>query len=488
MEQNQNLSSTQGQQLLQEQKLMPQQMLSLDILSIPLMDLENRLNEEMTMNPVLEIQGELHENMDDLSRNPDNIYDPALSDDYSQAELQDKFDQVQQDDDSATWTDFIQNYADSTDLPDMPQNSDSRSLNEQRDYLFNSIAAEPSLLDILEDQLNLSDIAPVFFPLAREIIGNLDESGYLAVPLNEIAKRYEVSLHDAENILKQIQQFDPPGIAARTLEECLMLQLIRAGRQNSLLAVLVQNYLPLIAKNKLPFLIKKLNVSQDELNLALEELRKLNPHPANMFKSIHMEYIQPEVFVVPDGDEFKVQTNQNSCPRLMLSQNYLKMLEDPSVGEDTKTYIRQKMTYGKMLIHSLDQRESTILRIAELITAKQYEFMRKGPQALLPMTMQELADKMGFHEATISRAISGKYIQTPVGLFRFKDFFTTGFRSDSGDEVSSQGIKELIRNLIDSENNSKPYSDSKLVDLLKQQGFDVARRTVAKYREELGIP
>ena len=488
MNQHQSLSPLQGQQIAQEQKLMPQQMLSLDILSIPLMDLENRINEELIQNPILEIADGQTDYSNDSA---DEYEDPAntLPQESSHAgELQDKFEQMQQDDDSATWTEFLQNYADWADIPDLPQNSDSNSINERRDYLFNSVAAEPSLQDMLENQLSLSDISRHSMPVAEEIIGNLNNSGYLAVPLSEIAARHHIPVEEAEKILKQVQQFDPPGIAARTLEECLLLQLERSGRKDPLLTLLIQHYLPQIAKNKLPVLAKELNITFDELNTALQELRKLNPCPAAAFDESQPEYILPEVTVIPDDGEFKIQTNQDACPQLILSQHYLKMLEDPSTGEETKAYIRQKVNYGKMLMHSLNQRSATILRIAELITAKQHDFMLKGPEALQPMTMQELADKMGFHEATISRAVAGKYMQTPVGLFRFKDFFTSGFRSDSGSEVSSQGIKERIRELIDREDAAKPYSDSKLVDLLKQQGLDVARRTVAKYREELGIP
>ena len=226
----------------------------------------------------------------------------------------------------------------------------------------------------------------------------------------------------------------------------------------------------------------------DELSQAVQELRKLSPHPASAFTPDQPSYVVPEASVVPDGDEFKVIPNQESYPRLLISRRYVQMLDDPNVNDETKSYIRQKLSSGKNLIRSLEQRESTIIRIANLIVSKQYEFMKKGPEALLPMTMQEIADKLGLHETTISRAIANKYLQTPVGLFRFRDFFSSGFRSETGDEVSSTGIKEQIREIVSGENTSSPYSDSKIAELLKQKGFDVARRTIAKYREELGIP
>ena len=319
------------------------------------------------------------------------------------------------------------------------------------------------------------------------MIGSLDETGYLKTPAAEIAQSVNCTMDEAEQALALVQSFEPPGIAARDLKECLLLQLKAAGSQNQDLIRLIKNHLDDLAHNRLPLIAKKMNITLDHLNELIEELRLLNPHPGNAVTPSTPLYVVPEVIVEKDGDSFRIVQNDPFSGRLSISDRYMKMLEDPAVSPEDKAYIRSKIADGKLLIHNIDQRKSTIRRIAELIVSTQYDFMKYGAKALKPMTMQQAADKLGLHETTISRAVANKYMQTPVGLFEFKFFFSGGFQSEKGEEVSSHAIKDMIQELVSKEDPAKPLSDSKLSKLLKERGFDVARRTVAKYRDELSI-
>jgi RNA polymerase sigma-54 factor len=290
-----------------------------------------------------------------------------------------------------------------------------------------------------------------------------------------------------EEMIRAIQQFDPPGIGARDLKECLLLQLEALGKSNSKVAYLVKHHLDDLAKNRLPHISKKMNLSLVELQGVIDEVRKLNPNPGLSLVPDNPIFVAPEVFVERKGDAFVVMTNKDSLPRLRVSKTYLKMLDDPNISCEAKTYIKEKIIRAKNVMRSLVQRESTIKRIADVIVDEQYEFFLKGIEFLKPQTMQKVADKLGLHETTISRATTNKFMQTPHGLFEFKFFFSGGYQANNGEEMSSKSVMEKIREMILAEDSESPLSDQMITDELGKQGLNVARRTVAKYREELGI-
>ncbi|HPN84985.1 MAG TPA: RNA polymerase factor sigma-54, partial [Victivallales bacterium] len=259
------------------------------------------------------------------------------------------------------------------------------------------------------------------------------------------------------------------------------------GRSKSRAAYLVRHHLDDLAKNRLPQIAKKMKLSMDELSSVVDEIRKLNPSPGRSLVHENPIFVSPEVFVEKKGDSFVVSTNKDSVPRLRISKTYMGMLDDPNVSREAKAYIRDKIIRAKNVMRSIAQRESTIKRIADVIVDEQYDFFVKGVEFLKPLTMQNVADKLGLHETTVSRAIANKFMQTQHGLFEFKFFFSGGYQSESGEGMSSKSVIEKIRDMIESEDPELPLSDKDISDALKKDGLNVARRTVAKYREGMGI-
>jgi len=480
--QPQSQSLALSNELRQEQILAPQQIQSLEILMAPMMELEERIVQEMEANPVLELEAPGSESSSEDSTGDDEGEGSEAEEQAASLEIQDAQDAQE------VYSERPEHVPEDSDeelnqliqlaegwqsaIPQLNPRSGSESEDEERrQRLFDSIVEEPSLQEQLLEQLRLAERDEETNKLAELIIGSIDDSGYLRSNLADLATAAEAEIHDVERALELVQSFDPPGIGARDLKECLLLQLERQGR----------------GKSKLAQIAKRMEISLDELNELIEELRLLNPHPGAAAAPDNPIYVVPEVFVEKVGDEFKIVANDNSLPRLRISNLYLKMLEDPRTPDEAKSYIRTKLSNGKTLIKSLELRQSTIRRIAEVIVSTQHDFLENGVEHLKPLTMQQVADKLDLHETTISRAIANKYMQTPCGLFEFKYFFTGGYQGASGEEISSRGVKEMIRDLIDREDSADPVSDSKIVDLLKERGLEVARRTVAKYREELGI-
>ena len=475
MELNQSLSST--LKTTMEQTLSPQLLKSLSILTMPVMELENQIALEMNANPVLELEDPEPEN-----ESPDLGVEDCDSFVPSQSGL----DTANFDENRDDFTENLEKNLESNGF-DSSSSSSADDADEKRQFLLDSIQAETSLQSDLLEQLSFTQCPKNLYAAAIYIIVSTGRSGYLETAPADIAQSSGATLDETLEALRLVQTFDPPGIAARDLAECLTLQLERKGMGNSKTAELVKNHLDDLAKNRLPKIAAEMNISLDELSELINEIKKLNPHPGLLLDTGKEAYVEPDVTLLRDGDEYKVEYNRNASPRLMLAKRYLDMLSDPSTDDETRKYIREKILSAKQLMHNLDQRKSTIERIAELIVSAQYDFFKLGKSALKPMTMKEIAEKLGVNETTVSRAVSGKYMATPKGLLKMRDFFTSGFSSETGDDVSNSSVKEMIRDLVSKENPEKPLSDSKLESMLAKQGLTVARRTVAKYREELGI-
>ena len=466
-----------GQQInqTQVQTQTPQQILSLNMLCAPLLELQEELTRELEVNPVIEMEPGFNEEqignpLADASAAAEN-QEPVKGgdDDRELAELIKLGD---------SWHDYLPSAAGSYDV----------DADKRRDFMFNSQIAQPTLQDNLLGQLRLAEITPKTRQVIEYIIGNIDDTGYFKGKMEELATSMGISIPAVDSAFEMIHSFDPPGVGARTIKENLLIQLRRKKVKNKKLYGLVENHLDELGRNKLPLIAKQMNISIDDVAALLEQLQTLNPFPGSAIAATQPAFVVPDLEIEKSPEGNFIISPDDNIPRLTFSQTYLDLLENPDTSKETKAYIREKMVNGKMLMRSLEQRQSTLRRIADVILDTQYDFFHQGVEQLHPMTMREVADKLGLHETTISRATANKYLKTPNGLFEFKFFFTGGYQSDAGEEVSSRSVKEQIREIIEDENGVKPLSDNKISAMLEAKGLKVARRTVAKYREALGIP
>jgi RNA polymerase sigma-54 factor len=468
----------QNQELRQEQVLAPQQIQSLEILLAPLLELQTKISQELEANPTLEQESPGNEELaGDVLTETDLAQKQSTGEEIKEHDDNGLMELIQLAD---TWHDSLPSHASST--------RNSPEDEEKRQHFFDSLTTEQSLQDQLLEQLRLIDADDKTRKLAELVIGSIDDTGYLRSILADLATVGEVDLKEMKKALSIVQSFDPPGIGAENLKECLLLQLKRNKNTNTQLTRLIRNHIDDIAANKLPVITRKMGISMDELHELMNKIRTLNPYPGSVISSSKPVYILPEVTIIEKDGNFSIISNEDHLPKLRISQLYLKLLEDPKTTQETKDYIREKLNKSKALMKSITQRQSTIAQIAEVILDTQYEFFKNGVEHMRPLTMQQVADKLDIHETTVSRAIANKYLKTPFGLFEFRFFFSTGYHSNDGEDISSKSVMEKIRDLIGKENTEKPLSDLKLTNLLKEQGLTVARRTVAKYREEIGIP
>jgi RNA polymerase sigma-54 factor len=319
------------------------------------------------------------------------------------------------------------------------------------------------------------------------IIGNIDDYGYLQASVDELAFSTNIPAEQITAVLQIIQSFHPPGVGARNLRECLLLQLERADRKETLEYKIVDLYFDALGKRRLPEISRGLGIDVDEVQDAVERIGHLEPRPGRAFLPDNDQYILPEVFVQKAGEEWLVTTNNEHVPHLRISNTYKDLMSQADSSGEVREYIREKIRAGKFLIKSLHQRQQTILNIANEIVHRQREFLEKGVAFLKPLTMLQIAEVVGVHETTVSRAVSGKYMQTPRGIFEMKYFFTSGIKTANGVGMSNTSVKDIISDMIKEEAPGKPLSDEEIVKLLAQKGIVIARRTVAKYRSELNI-
>lgn len=471
----QGLYQTQG--LRQEQILAPQQIQSLEILLAPLLELQAKVSQELESNPTLEQESAGNEDLaGDVLTETDSAQKESTGEEKREIDDDGLSELIQMAD---VWHDF---------LPMGNSINTSSEDEEKRQHFFDSLTTEQSLQDQLMEQLRIVDTDDKTRQLAELIIGSIDDSGYLRSILADLATVGEADMKEMKKALKLVQSFDPPGIGAENLKDCLLLQLKHKDEKNPQLTKLIRNHMEDIASNKLPVISKKMGITMNELHDLISQMRNLNPYPGSVLSPNDPVFILPEVTIEEKEGKFIIVSNDDHLPKLRISRLYLKLLEDPTTNQETKEYIREKLNKSKALMKSITQRQTTITQIAEVILDTQYEFFKNGVEDLRPLTMQQVADKLDIHETTVSRAIANKYIKTPFGLFEFKFFFSTGYQSKDGEDISSRSVMEKIRDLIAKEDTSKPLSDLKLAKMLKEQGLTVARRTIAKYREEMGIP
>ena len=358
---------------------------------------------------------------------------------------------------------------------------------ERRQHFMDSLVSETSLQEHLMQQAEMADFSPTALLALRHLVGGLDDRGFLTQTPADVALQTGLPLDAVQEALKVLRTFDPPGIGAQGLSDCLLIQLIAKGRGNSLAGRMIRDHFELLKRRRIPELARKLSAETDDVQSAIEEIGKLDPAPGRRFAEDNNRVVIADVTVERDDNEWKIHLNSDYIPRLRISSTYRDLIAKGTLSKDERDYLRERMRSGKFLIDSIEQRQRTIEKITREIINAQEAFFQNGVADLKPLTMTQIAEVVGVHETTVSRAIANKYIRTPHGIFDFKYFFTPGYQADSGASVSNTSVKEMIAELITTEDTTKPLSDQELVAKLLEKGITIARRTVAKYREELGI-
>ena len=469
---HQSFQQRQSQQLV----MAPQMRQSLKILQVAALDLRAAIQEELQSNPALE---ELP--MDDVSlekeaapadASADRREDPREELDFSK-DFQ-VLEKIGQD-----WQDHL---ADAGGV-----RAQTTEQEESRQHFFDSLTTETSLQSHLMQQADLAECPPPVREALRFLIGSLDDRGYLTASLADIALMASLPLETIQRAAQLLKSFDPPGIGAENLADCLLTQLTLKGRAQSVAARIIRDHFELLVRRRIPELARKTGLPAEIVQEAIGEIGTLDPAPGRRFADDSNRVVVPDVTVERDNGEWKIILNQDYIPRLRLSSTYRDLIAKGTLSKPERDYLREKLRSGKFIINAIEQRQRTIERITREIIGHQAEFFAEGVARLKPLTMQQIADIIGVHETTVSRALANKYIKTPHGVFEMKFFFTSGYQSQAGAAVANTSVKEMIADIIAGEDPAKPHSDQEIVALLKAKGLDLARRTVAKYREELGL-
>lgn len=476
----------------------PQQIQLMKLLQLPIMELEQRIKEELEINPALE---ESHE-YDDYEDNEPTVdhSDDGENDDYNDDEVDfskdDEFD--------------INDYLPEEDLDDYSYKLQANNYSSDDDAYEAPVVHEETFQDYLNQQLSYHDLTDEQLLIGEYIIGNLDDNGYLNRPVPNIVDDLLFTMNlsttekEVENVLRIVQQLDPPGIAARNLQECLLIQLQRMQAENQspymdykLSITIIKDYFEEFTKKHYDKIGKKLEVSNRELKPALDAILKLNPKPADASstgtKNIH--YITPDFFVSVRDGKIELSLDGRNVPELHVSKQYLKMMEEFSQSKDTRNmqeaalFVKQKIDSARWFIDAINQRQNTLYTTMKAIIDLQEDYFLTGDETQLkPMILKDVADRIGLDISTVSRVANSKYVQTPYGTFLLKFFFSEGITNDEGEEVSTREIKKILKDAVENEDKANPMTDEQLMFVLKDKGYPIARRTVAKYREQLGIP
>ncbi len=364
---------------------------------------------------------------------------------------------------------------------------DYMEMEDDKEYVspFHFIAKESSLWDYLKEQLRLIPLIKGLYRVGEYIIDNINENGYLTVDVENISSKFSMNLNNADEMIRLIQTFDPPGICARNLSECLMLQLKRKEIEDKVLENIILNMLEEVGEGKIQRIAKANDISLEKTREYIDIIKGLDPKPGIRLSSDTTRYIVPDVYIEKVDGHYIVSVNEDSVPQVKISNSYKRMLRNKNTPE--YMYVKEKLQSAIWLIKSIEQRMSTIKRVVTAILEYQIDFFEADSE-LRPLILKQIAEVTELHESTISRAVNGKYVQTPKGLFEIKNFFIKGIQNKSGEDISTSKIKNRIREVIEEEDQKKPFSDQQISDLLKNEGIDISRRTVAKYREEIGIP
>ena len=446
--------------LTQQLVITPQLQLAIKLLQLSRVELLDAIKEEVQVNPLLEL--------DEASVSERSGLEDSSKEPQEGENLSDLYDYLAMDDGRGpsfgTWSD---------DDDSSPETF---------------LAKRPTLVDHLLWQLKLSRFTPREEEIGTYLIGNIDDDGYLKVELSEVARLFHTSVEEVEDVLKRIQRFDPVGVGARDLKECLLVQLEVLGKDAPLLERIIKEHLEYLERGDHTGLARRLGVSPQEVVEALKVLSLLDPKPGRIYSSDETHYIVPDVYIQKVGNDFVVLLNDDGLPKLRLSPYYREMLkEGDDLSEEAKAYLKERFRSALWFIKSIHQRQRTLYKVASCIAEFQKDFLEKGIDHLKPLILRDVAEAIGVHESTVSRVTTNKYAHTPQGIFELKFFFNKGFHRD-GENVAVEAVKEKIRKIIASEDPRRPYADQAIVKILRSQNIDIARRTVAKYRELMGIP
>ncbi len=470
----QHLRQSLDLRLSQRLALTPSLLQKIELLQLNKLELEEMLNQELVENPILEEVSDEETPKDSTTDETVGEESPAQEEAPPSAE-RDSFDEID-------FRYFFDEYLDTGYKNREVDDSDDKPSFES------FLVRPPSLYDHLEWQLGLTETSSRIAEIAREIIGNINEDGYLLLSVEELCGLSGCSMEEADQSLKLVQSLDPPGIAARDLKECLTIQLDYLGLRDSLAWRIVQEHLALLEGHKLKQIASLTGSSFEEALQAIEVIKHLIPKPGQKYNPRKATYVQPEVTIAKVDDDFVIIQNDEGMPQLRLNAGYRELLKSNGVSGETKTFLREKFRSALDLLRSVNQRKQTIHRVCACIIKRQREFLEKGPVALHPMLIKDVANELGVHSSTISRVVTNKYVDTPQGVMELRKFFTMGIENPDGEELSMVQIKLKIKKLIGEENKAKPYSDNQIGQLLRRENVFITRRTVAKYREQMQIP
>lgn len=441
--------------LEQSQKLVmtPQLKQAIKILQLATIELDQYIEQQIEINPILEMN-----------------------------EAEEKYEEeiIKQKEEEINWKEYVEDF-DNYEYTKGVYNNDN-------DFNYeNIISRDTTLQEHLLFQYHITVFDYKYKEIGEYIIDNLNENGYLMSKVEDIASVFQEECSTVEDILQVIQTFDPPGVAARDLKECLLIQLKQMGISNEPVFNIIENYLEEVAQNKYPYIAKKLGITALEVQEICDFIRTLEPKPGRRFASVNNNYILPDAVIKKIGSEYLVILNDRNAPRLTIRDDYRKLLSNGEGDSEATKFLNEKLNSAIWLIRSIEQRRQTIYKVVEMIVKKQKNFFEYGKKHLKPMTLKEIADEIEVHESTVSRATNGKYVETPMGTFELKYFFSSGVEGFDGEGISAESIKNYIKEIVEVENPNKPLSDDKICKLLSNQGINISRRTVAKYRDDLNI-
>jgi RNA polymerase sigma-54 factor len=452
--------------LTQKLVMTPQLQQAIKLLQLSKLELIQSIHQELMENPVLE----------------EEVQEPAVEEKQGDSEVKEEKEKVEKKDEDFDWQNYLNDSMGSGYSVYEPYNDSDETPSYE-----NTLSNKTTLGDHLQWQLNLTSVDDECKRVGEHIIGNLDEDGYLRATMDELSAATGATIDTVKHALTQVQKFDPPGVAARDLQECLLIQVRQLDAESSLVETIVKDYFSFLQRKNYPGVARKLGVPLPAVEVAAKVIENMEPKPGRSFGGEDPVYIIPDIYVVRDGNNFTILLNDEGLPQLRVSSFYRRMLKNRNqLNSSTAEYVESKFKSALWLIRSIEQRQKTIYRTMESILKFQRAFFEKGSAHLKPMVLRDVAEDIEMHESTISRVTTNKCVHTPHGIFELKFFFCSGLNSTKG-SVSSISVQDQIRQLIMAENREKPLSDQKIVEILKDKGIEIARRTVTKYRIEQNI-
>ncbi len=452
---------------------------ALKLLQLSGLELLDRIDAELAENPFLEVKSEESdgESQPEVNTNQEEDYSPIdrRLDDNSRRE------------DAGSDSNIEEIFEDSSDFGYMKKSYDGSDANSKQLFLENAVAVPMSLYDHLLKQLSLLEVEDETYRLAEAIISSVDADGYFKIPLEEFALSVNAKEASVLKALQLVQSFEPHGIAARNLQECLLIQISNLNEPNKLVEIIIRDHFKLLEKKKYRELASRLNITENDLKECLKVISNLEPIPARQFDTKKIKYIVPDIIVQKVDGGFSIAVNDDYIPPLKINKFYRKVLKTEKMANEVKTFLSTKYNDARLLILSINKRKSTIYLVMEKILEMQQDFFHFGPHHLKPLTLNDVAEEVGMHMSTISRVTRDKYVDTPWGIFELKYFFSNSIKKEGGGIKAAQSVKEIIKQIIENEGGNKKLSDQKIADILSNQGITIARRTVAKYRRKLKI-